>query len=229
MCCGSGAARRRCSISPCARSALDGGVMITGSHNPADYNGFKMMLGQEVPSTAPRSSHIAEIAAPGQTMPAARGARSRTGRMLDDYVRAAGCGLSRPAGRSRWSGTPATAPRARPWRCWPSKLPGRHVLLYETIDGSFPNHHPDPDGAGESQAIFRPRVIARRRDLGIAFDGDGDRIGVVDGEGEILWGDQLMVLYARECWPSSPAPRSSPTSRRARCCSTRSRGPAASR
>ena len=82
-------------------------------------------------------------------------------------------------------------------------IPGRHVLLYETIDGSFPNHHPDPT-VPENLRDLQARVIAEKADLGIAFDGDGDRIGVVDGGGEILWGDQLMVLYAREILAERP-------------------------
>jgi phosphomannomutase len=83
------------------------------------------------------------------------------------------------------------------------KIPGRHVLLYEEIDGSFPNHHPDPT-VPENLRDLQARVIAEKADLGIAFDGDGDRIGVVDGGGEILWGDQLMVLYAREILAEQP-------------------------
>jgi phosphomannomutase len=83
------------------------------------------------------------------------------------------------------------------------KIAGRHILLYETIDGSFPNHHPDPT-VPENLRDLQARVIAEKADLGIAFDGDGDRIGVVDGGGEILWGDQLMVLYAREILAEQP-------------------------
>ncbi|HXU57205.1 MAG TPA: phosphomannomutase/phosphoglucomutase, partial [Verrucomicrobiae bacterium] len=75
--------------------------------------------------------------------------------------------------------------------------------LFADSDGTFPNHHPDPT-VPENLRDLQARVIAERADLGIAFDGDGDRIGVVDGEGEILWGDQLMVLYAREILAEQP-------------------------
>jgi phosphomannomutase len=84
-----------------------------------------------------------------------------------------------------------------------AKLPGRHHLLYETIDGNFPNHHPDPT-VPKNLADLQAKVAEVNADLGIAFDGDGDRIGVVDGEGHILWGDQLMVLFAREVLADKP-------------------------
>ncbi len=78
-----------------------------------------------------------------------------------------------------------------------ARLPGRHILLNETIDGTFPVHHPDPT-IPENLVQLQDAVARERCDLGIAFDGDGDRIGVVDSQGRILWGDQLMVVLARD-------------------------------
>jgi phosphomannomutase len=78
-----------------------------------------------------------------------------------------------------------------------ARLSGRHILLNETIDGTFPAHHPDPT-LPETLVQLQQAVASERCDLGVAFDGDGDRIGVVDGHGRILWGDQLMVLLARD-------------------------------
>src|SRR5438477_79072 len=86
------------------------------------------------------------------------------------------------------------------------KLPGRHVLLNETIDGTFPAHHPDPTVA-ENLVQLQQAVKAEGCDLGIGFDGDGDRIGVVDARGRILWGDQLMIVLARDVlkhYPDAP-------------------------
>ena len=77
------------------------------------------------------------------------------------------------------------------------RLPGHHVVLNETVDGMFPAHHPDPT-MPENLTDLINSVIDMRYDLGIAFDGDGDRIGAVDGEGRIVWGDQLLVIYAKE-------------------------------
>ena len=82
-------------------------------------------------------------------------------------------------------------------------LPGRHILLNDAVDGTFPAHHPDPTVAGNLTQLI-DTVEAERCDLGIAFDGDGDRIGVVDGTGAILWGDQLVALLAREVLRERP-------------------------
>src|SRR5579862_3888957 len=84
-----------------------------------------------------------------------------------------------------------------------TRLPGRHVPMFGEIDGRFPNHHPDPT-VPKNLVDLQAKVAAEKADLGIAFDGDGDRIGVVDGEGRILWGDQLMVLFAREVLEGMP-------------------------
>jgi phosphomannomutase len=84
-----------------------------------------------------------------------------------------------------------------------ARLPGRHLLLHEKIDGRFPNHHPDPT-VPENLIDLQARVAEAKADLGIAFDGDGDRIGVIDGRGRILWGDQLLVLFAREVLADRP-------------------------
>jgi phosphomannomutase len=179
---------------------LDGGVMITGSHNPAEYNGFKMMLGKGAFYGA-SIRHIAEIAAQGSYASGPRG-KVEDRPQLDDYVRRLASdyrGL-RPL-TVVWDGGNGAAGEAMALLA--GKLPGRHILLYETIDGSFPNHHPDPT-VPENLKDLQARVIAEKADLGIAFDGDGDRIGVVDGGGEILWGDQLMVLYAREILAERP-------------------------
>ena len=109
-----------------------------------------------------------------------------------------------------------------------ARLPGRHLLLNEAIDGNFPAHHPDPT-IPENLVQLQQLVARERCDLGIAFDGDGDRIGVVDSRGHIMWGDQLMVVLARDVLTGTLARRSSPMSRRARSCSTRSPALAAAR
>jgi len=82
-------------------------------------------------------------------------------------------------------------------------LPGEHILLNEVIDGTFPAHHPDPT-VPENLVQLIDTVRTQKCDLGIAFDGDGDRIGVVDGEGEIIWGDQIIALLARDVLKELP-------------------------
>ena len=83
------------------------------------------------------------------------------------------------------------------------RLPGRHRALFAEIDGRFPNHHPDP--TVEANLAHLKRAVAEEgAECGFAFDGDGDRIGLVDGQGRVLWADQLMVLFARDVLAERP-------------------------
>ena len=112
----------------------------------------------------------------------------------------------------------ATAERARPLRiAWDPghgatadtvrrltrRIPGGHILINAEVDGRFPAHHPDPSVAKNLQAL-RQTVLDTKADLGLAFDGDGDRLGVVDSEGEILWPDQYLLYLAREVLARRP-------------------------
>jgi phosphomannomutase len=179
---------------------LDGGVMVTGSHNPADYNGFKMMLGKGAFYGA-QIRRIAEIAAAGAYAGGPRGEvvdqpvlDAYVDRLAKDYRGGRPLTVAWDAGNGA-AGEAMARITAR--------LPGRHLLLYEEIDGRFPNHHPDPT-VPSNLAALQAKVAETKADLGIAFDGDGDRIGVIDGKGRILWGDQLMVLFAREVLAEKP-------------------------
>jgi phosphomannomutase len=178
---------------------VDGGIMITGSHNPADYNGFKMVI-QKKSFFGPDIQRLGQIAAAGDF---ATGAGAVTvhsvfdayvNRLLQDYD-----------GRNRlkiaWdAGNGATGDALVKLT---AGLPGEHILLNQTIDGTFPAHHPDPTEP-KNLVQLQAAVAEHRCDLGIAFDGDGDRIGVVDGKGRILWGDQLMVLLAEDVIKAQP-------------------------
>jgi phosphomannomutase len=173
---------------------LDGGVMVTGSHNPADYNGFKMMH-------AKASFWGAEIQAMGKAV-AAGDVVSRPGSIADIAVQAAYVDrLLRdfPVGgkplKVVWDA--GNGSMGDVLVAVAKRLPGQHILLNETIDGTFPAHHPDPTVA-KNLVQLQDAVRAEKADLGIAFDGDGDRIGVVDGQGRILWGDQLLAVLASE-------------------------------
>ncbi|MEX2453228.1 MAG: phosphomannomutase/phosphoglucomutase [Rhodospirillaceae bacterium] len=176
-----------------------GGIMVSGSHNPPEYNGFKMMRGT-------RPFYGADILALG-TIAAAADYVAGTGtsrsepmlepyveRILKDYTGGRALKVAWDAGNGS-AGEAMVRVTAR--------LPGEHILLNETIDGTFPAHHPDPTVV-ENLAQLRDTVLAEKCDLGIAFDGDGDRIGVVDGRGEILWGDQLMVVWSEDVLREHP-------------------------
>jgi phosphomannomutase len=184
--------------------AAAAGVMVTGSHNPPDHNGFKLMLGKS-------AFFGAEIQELGRIAGAGAYAAGETGAVLDrsvfdSYVERLTAGLcdGGEGGRAlsvAWDAGNGAAGDAM--AALTQRLPGRHVLLNETIDGRFPNHHPDPT-VPENLEHLQAAVVQHGCDLGIAFDGDGDRIGVVDGSGRILWPDQLMVLFAREVLAARP-------------------------
>jgi len=183
----------------------DAGVMITGSHNPPTHNGFKMMLGKGAFFGA-AIRELGKIAAEGAYAKGTAGAvRERA--VFDSYVERLTAAIGdggRPPGRPltvAWDAGNGAAGRAMV--ALTARLPGRHILLNETIDGRFPAHHPDPTVA-ENLAQLQAAVREHKCDLGFAFDGDADRLGAVDGSGRIVLADQMMVLFAREVLRERP-------------------------
>ena len=179
---------------------VDGGIMVTGSHNPPDHNGFKIVLGGK-PFYGEAVQKLGQMALALGPPEAARG-RIEEHRVFDDYVERLAKDYD------------GTRPLTVAWDCGNGatgevvtrlvqRLPGRNILINETIDGTFPAHHPDPTVA-ENLVQLQQKVQAERCDLGIAFDGDGDRIGVVDAKGRILWGDQLLIVLARDVLAHRP-------------------------
>jgi phosphomannomutase len=183
----------------------DAGIMITGSHNPPDQNGFKMMLGRAA-FYGPAIQQLGQIARAGDYEQGPDGTVADQA-VLDRYVArlvtALGDGGSRP-GRPltiAWDVGNGAAGSVLPDLI--QRLPGRHILLNETVDGRFPGHHPDPTVEANLRQL-QAAVLDNRCDLGVAFDGDADRIGCVDDRGRVLWADQLMILYARNVLESNP-------------------------
>ena len=177
----------------------DGGIMVSGSHNPPEYNGFKMMRGTK-PFYGEAIQNLGKIAAAANY--ADGSGQDRQEHMLDRYVARVGQDYTGDRElRVAWDACNGSAGEAMVRVV--EALPGEHLLLNEKIDGTFPAHHPDPTVV-ENLEQLRDVVLKERCDLGIAFDGDGDRIGVIDGEGEILWGDQLMVVWSAEVLADNP-------------------------
>ncbi len=180
--------------------AVDGGVMITGSHNPPDHNGFKICLGKSTLFGA-QIQEIKEIALSGKFSSGAGTIEEIE--VLPDYERDI---LSRinlgnrklkvvldgGNGMGGVTGVPIY-----------EKLGVELVKLFTEPDSSFPNHHPDPTVTENLQDAIRA-VKETGADLAIAFDGDGDRIGVINEAGEIIWGDELMVLLSRAVLREKP-------------------------
>jgi phosphomannomutase len=178
---------------------LDAGVMITGSHNPPDYNGFKMMMGK-APVYGAQIQEIGRVAAAGDFIEGQGGQEKRdvidvyVDRLLADYD-------GETPLHAVWdAGNGATG---EVLRRLVKKLPGQHSLLFDAIDGQFPNHHPDPTVPENLEDLIH-KVKADGAALGIAFDGDGDRIGAVDEQGRIVWGDQLVAIYANDVLRTHP-------------------------
>jgi phosphomannomutase len=178
---------------------VDGGIMITGSHNPANYNGFKMMLGKRSYFGAD-IRELGRIAAAGEWISGS--AEAKTISVFDEYVArvAKDYDGTRPLTVVWDAGNGATGDALV---SLVRRIPGTHILLNEVIDGTFPAHHPDPTEP-HNLIQLQDKVASEGADLGIAFDGDGDRIGVVDGTGRILWGDQLMIVLAGDVLASRP-------------------------
>ena len=177
---------------------VDGGIQITGSHNPANYNGFKMVF-QGRPFFG---ADIQELGRRGAAGEWADGSGTNEDRdVLDAYIDrmlAALDGIDTAALSGLKVGWDAGNGAAGPaLEKLAARLPGEHHLLYTEVDGEFPNHHPDPT-VEENLADLRKLVAGKSLDFGVAFDGDGDRIGAIDGEGRVIWGDQLLMVYAED-------------------------------
>jgi phosphomannomutase len=178
---------------------VDAGIQITGSHNPPDHNGFKITLrkksffGQDI-------QRLGRIAAEGRFPDGQGTVEDRSvidayvERLLEDYD-------GKKELKVGWD--PGNGAAGEALQKLVKRLPGRHVVINGTIDGTFPAHHPDPTEP-ENLVQLQDLVAKEKCDLGIAFDGDGDRIGVVDGKGRILWGDQLMVILGGDIVKRQP-------------------------
>ena len=177
---------------------VQGGIQITGSHNPANYNGFKMVF-QGRPFFGDDIQELGRLAAAGAWATGSGTHQQRE--VLHAYVARMLEGL---AGIDRadlakfkigWdAGNGAAGPALE---LLTQNLPGEHHLLFTQVDGTFPNHHPDPTEE-KNLADLKALVAAKKLDFGVAFDGDGDRIGAIDGTGRVIWGDQLLMIYAED-------------------------------
>ncbi|HEY6561455.1 MAG TPA: phosphomannomutase/phosphoglucomutase [Polyangiaceae bacterium] len=179
----------------------DGGIMITGSHNPGEDNGFKIMKGK-ASFFGPDIQSLRQLVEAGQGTSDTPGSiqtvpiddayldRLRSGiHMGDKPVKAvldAGNGAAGPLGLRALRGAGFDP-----------------VPLFCEMDGAFPNHHPDPTVPENLETLIET-IHREKADVGLAYDGDGDRLGVVDGSGEIVWGDRLLALFARDMLKGRP-------------------------
>ncbi len=179
----------------------DGAVMVTGSHNPADYNGFKMMLARK-PFFGEQITELGKMARGGDVVEELAGTE-RNVDITDQYVARL---LTDWDGGDRllnvvWDNGNGAAGNVL--KRLVAGLPGTHTILFGDIDGRFPNHHPDPTVA-KNLVDLQKAVLEHKADVGIALDGDADRIGAVDDTGTAMAGDQMLVVLARDVLKNLP-------------------------
>ena len=172
---------------------LDGGIMVTGSHNPPSHNGFKFMIGRKS-FYGEDIKKLGVIATAGNYYSGIGSVIKKdiSQEYLAELLKA--YNGKKPLKVAWDAGNGATGDVMS---LLTEKLAGEHITLFAEIDGTFPNHHPDPSVAHNLQDLIKT-VKAQNCNAGVAFDGDGDRIGVVDETGEIIWGDQLLAIFAAE-------------------------------
>ncbi len=173
---------------------IEAGVMITGSHNPKEHNGFKMMLAKETLYGDDIQKLKARIDA-GQFHAGKGGIKQVS--VQEDYIQALLKAI-KPGGKAlKVAWDPGNGAAGEVTEQLVKRLKNTNMVFNEVVDGNFPNHHPDPSEEENLEELISV-VKKEGYDLGIAFDGDGDRVGVVDGKGRMVWNDQLLVLWARD-------------------------------
>ena len=175
------------------------GVMVTGSHNPPEYNGLKMVMDGKTL----HGDDIQEIyqCIVNKQLKNASGSIEEQ-HLLDDYIAriCSDVALTRPLRIGVDCGNGVAGPAALTLF---KKLGCEIHDLYCDVDGNFPNHHPNPSEPKNLEDLIAC-VEKNNLDLGLAFDGDGDRVGVIDDQGQVLWADRQMMLYARDVLSRKP-------------------------
>ncbi|WP_120495629.1 phosphoglucomutase/phosphomannomutase PgmG [Kiloniella sp. EL199] len=176
-----------------------GAIMVTGSHNPPDQNGFKMVW-QHKPFFGKQIQRLGAVAASGIFHKSLSKLESLDISQAYCYRMLESCKILKEP-KVAWD--PGNGAAGEILEKLLPLLPGEHILINAKIDGDFPSHHPDPT-VPENLEQLTQKILENNCDYGFAFDGDGDRVGVVDNKGQILWGDQLLALLAEELLESSP-------------------------
>ncbi len=186
--------------------SFDAGVVITASHNPAQYNGVKFLFSNRL-FHGDAIQELNHISSKGEFFDADERGKVILYDFAPSYISYLLTFLDQPFERELkvvWD--PGNGAVAAVLGKLTENIPGTHILICNEVDSAFPNHHPDPS-IPENMHMLRDAVLDAGADFGVAFDGDGDRIGVVSASGMILQGDQLLVLFARELLRKHPKER----------------------
>ena len=179
----------------------DGAIMLTGSHNPPDHNGFKMVCAG-LPVYGDEITAIKDRILSGD-FTTGRNSNRESVDLHNIYISRLLEGFEGDASGLKAVWDPGNGAAGDICEMLMDKLPGKHWAINTEIDGTFPNHHPDPT-LPENLTQLTAEVKRRGADIGFAFDGDGDRIGAVDSQGNILWADQMLTLMARDVLAKTP-------------------------
>lgn len=180
-------------------SKADGGLMITGSHNPPTHNGFKMMIakkpffGEDIKKLG-REAGEGNVETGQGNVTDAPAFDKYLARLRQDFTGTRALTAVWDAGNGAGGEIVEALVKL---------LPGKHTVLNGVIDGTFPAHHPDPTEP-KNLVQLQAEVAKQNADVGFAFDGDADRIGVIDGKGRILWGDQILQILAEDVLKTHP-------------------------
>ncbi len=170
---------------------VDGGIQITGSHNPGEYNGFKMVLA----ACAVLRRRTSRIWPSSPKRVIGKRAQVRSAITRSRTITLTACSRVMPEARFRIGWDAGNGAAGRVIEKLVAQLPGEHHTIFTEIDGNFPNHHPDPTEE-KNLADLKTLVAEKSLDFGLAFDGDGDRLGAIDGQGRVVWGDQILSILA---------------------------------
>ena len=179
---------------------LDSGIMITGSHNPPNYNGFKMLL-KNKSIVGKDILDIARISSKGEFCKNKRGKVKRIS-MMDKYLYFL-INSANIKKKIKVAWDPGNGSSGKIISHLTKKLNGKHYIINEKIDGTFPAHHPDPT-VPKNLKQLKNLVKRKKCDFGFAFDGDGDRLGVVDNEGKIIFADKIVAFLAKDVLLGKP-------------------------
>ena len=179
----------------------DAGIIITASHNPAEYNGFKMLTNEE-PIWGENIQQLGIYAKNGD-FENGSDAKYEEINIKEAYFDFIVNKLQNGKKELKIVWDAGNGAVASILKDAVKRLPGQHITICDTVDGDFPNHHPDP-AVEKNMEMLKKAVVDNNCDFGVGFDGDGDRVGIVDSEGFLLYGDQLLAILAREFLKDNP-------------------------